>query len=273
MSTPNFSLISSWTSDGFKIGPWEFRTYPDIEFDLPPGTDPWLWFFKPRSMVEDYIDVFAKRPDFRVDSAIELGMWDGGSAAFWSLLTDAKFVAVDLSPRGDSAYFKQFASGRELLRTFWGTDAADEGAMERIVKEQYLAPLDLVIDDASHYYDPTKRSFEILFPKLRHGGLYIIEDWQWSFEKQQQSGDHTNATKRPLVDLIHDIMAAMASTREMITRIEVYPLFVVIEKGPRACAGLRLDGVIRRRAKPTLRRRARQAAHLMRMIYWRLKGD
>jgi hypothetical protein len=36
-----------------------------------------------------------------------------------------------------------------------------------------------VLDDASHQYEPTKASFETLFPLLRPGGLYIIKDWSW----------------------------------------------------------------------------------------------
>ena len=34
-----------------------------------------------------------------------------------------------------------------------------------------------MIDDASHLYVETKASFEELFPRLRPGGLFIIEDW------------------------------------------------------------------------------------------------
>jgi hypothetical protein len=271
MTTPNFSLLS-WTPEGFDIGPWIFKQYPEIESDLPPGTDPWFWFFKPRSMVEDYMDVFAKHPNFKLDNAMELGMWDGGSAAFWSLLTDANFTAVDLSPRGDSGYFKKLSSQRPSLRSFWGTDAADEGALNRIIADRRLAPLDLVIDDASHFYKPTRRSFEILFPKVRTGGLYIIEDWQWSFEAQNQSGDSTLATKRPLVDFIHELLALMASAPDVIRRIDVYPLFVVVERGHADLATLDVDKLIRCRARPTLRRRVRQAWHLGRMIYWRLTG-
>ena len=30
-------------------------------------------------------------------------------------------------------------------------------------------PIDLVIDDASHYYEHSRRSFEIVFPRLREG--------------------------------------------------------------------------------------------------------
>ena len=39
------------------------------------------------------------------------------------------------------------------------------------------APLDLVVDDASHLYDETKVALEVLLPRVRPGGLFIIEDW------------------------------------------------------------------------------------------------
>jgi hypothetical protein len=48
------------------------------------------------------------------------------------------------------------------------------------VAHEFSAPLDLVIDDASHIYGPTKASFQALFPLLRPGGLYLIEDWAWA---------------------------------------------------------------------------------------------
>ena len=34
-----------------------------------------------------------------------------------------------------------------------------------------------MIDDASHLLAESRSSFESLFPRLRPGGLYIIEDW------------------------------------------------------------------------------------------------
>ena len=39
--------------------------------------------------------------------------------------------------------------------------------------------LDLVIDDASHLLPETTASFNVLFPRLRAGGLFVIEDWSW----------------------------------------------------------------------------------------------
>ena len=34
-----------------------------------------------------------------------------------------------------------------------------------------------MIDDASHLYHPTVTTFELLFPRIRKGGRFVIEDW------------------------------------------------------------------------------------------------
>ena len=50
--------------------------------------------------------------------------------------------------------------------------------MREILDHEFVdESIDLVIDDASHLYVETKASFEELFPRLRPGGLFIIEDW------------------------------------------------------------------------------------------------
>lgn len=58
---------------------------------------------------------------------------------------------------------------------------ADEGFLNGLI-DQIGAP-DIIIDDASHINPLTIRSFEILFPKLKRGGIYIIEDCHTSYWK------------------------------------------------------------------------------------------
>ena len=44
-----------------------------------------------------------------------------------------------------------------------------------------LGPFDIVIDDGSHRNDHVKTSFGSLFPHVRSGGLYVIEDLQTAY--------------------------------------------------------------------------------------------
>src|SRR5262249_20895591 len=136
-------------------------------------------FFKDRELVQEYERWFSER-DFVSPNIFELGIWDGGSVAFWcECLHPKKHVAIDITERRDSTYFQRYTQAKGLqdrVRTYWGIDQADITTIRRIVAQEFAAPLDLVIDDASHLYGPTKVSFEALFPLLRQGGVYIIED-------------------------------------------------------------------------------------------------
>ena len=63
-------------------------------------------------------------------------------------------------------------------------DQSDRGHLAKIADEAFGdAPLDLVVDDCSHQYEATRASFNELFPRLRAGGLYTIEDWDWTRER------------------------------------------------------------------------------------------
>ena len=101
--------------------------------------------------------------------------------------------------------------------------------LRRIIDEGRLAPLDLVIDDASHLYRLSRRAFELLFPRLRPGGLCALEDWSWSFWPQNKGGDSVNTTQVPLVRLVSDLLAVMGSGRGLIARIDVYQDFVIVK--------------------------------------------
>jgi demethylmacrocin O-methyltransferase len=53
-------------------------------------------------------------------------------------------------------------------------DQKDEKILNEVNKS--YGPFDIIIDDGSHHNDDMKASFECLFPLLKPGGLYIIED-------------------------------------------------------------------------------------------------
>ena len=94
------------------------------------------------------------------------------------------------------------------------------------------APLDLVVDDASHLYGPTKASFEILFPLLRPGGLYLIEDWAWDHWHEYGSPQHPWAFETPPTELVCELVAVAGGNRDVIQDLTVLAGLVAVTRGP-----------------------------------------
>ena len=161
--------------------------------------------YKATGLIEEYERLlgFDARP---IDRMVELGLWDGGSAALWLLTIAPKlFLGIDLEARSDSPYFAKFVAGHGLedrVVTAWGVDQSDKATLRRLVLAQDPGPLDLVIDDASHLYRPTRASFEVLFPLLRPGGWYVVEDWAWKRWKDFTGLGDNDSPERMLRELV-----------------------------------------------------------------------
>ena len=145
--------------------------------DVPEGD---LAIAKGRSLLEAY---FALWSELRPQRVVELGMRQGGSAAMMCELGGLeRIVTVELSTARVKALdgYVEKHGLHDVLRPYYGVDQADRKRLASIVDEEFSgAPLDLVIDDASHLYPESRASFETLFPRLRPGGLFLLEDWRW----------------------------------------------------------------------------------------------
>jgi predicted O-methyltransferase YrrM len=191
--------------------------------------------YKSRPLLEQFARLLAGT-DLRPGNVMELGIWDGGSTALWfEVLQPQKLVALDFDSRGDSEYFRWYLGSRglqERLKTYWATDQGDVDRLREIVETEFSGSLDLVIDDASHLYGPTKASFETLFPLLRRGGLYIIEDWQWEHGEAFQDPDHPWANQESLTKLVfHLVEATGTQNLGTIAALTIFGGFVAIERG------------------------------------------
>jgi len=245
-----------WQKDRMLMG--------DLVFRLEQGaSDEWelldecFVFYKGRELINQYQSFFTNRQAFRAQNILELGLWDGGSAVFWfECLQPRKQVGIDLQPREDSEYFRSYVSSRGLstrLKTYWDTNQSDTQKLRSIVDNEFDGPLDLVIDDASHFYQPTKSSFECLFPLLRVGGLYIIEDWAWEHWKDLDSPGHPWAKERGLTDLIFELVQVTGTSTTLIKSLTTYQGFTVVERGEADMIGqedFKLDHHIWRRKTP-----------------------
>ena len=145
--------------------------------DRPPSTSEAFTIAKN----EHYLRVYEELASaFSPRSILELGIFQGGSYVFLDkLFKPRRMSAVDISGQ-PVAPLLQYVADKEGRFVHFSTSQSDREILEHIVRNELANELDLVVDDASHTYEQTKASFEILFPLLRPGGIYLIEDWSWA---------------------------------------------------------------------------------------------
>lgn len=95
----------------------------------------------------------------------------GHSLRIWSeYLSKAKLYALDIHPKNVKI--------NERVKIFQGSQI-DNNILEEIHKQ--AGDFDIIIDDGSHTNSHQIETFKILFPKLKEGGFYFIEDVQTSY--------------------------------------------------------------------------------------------
>lgn len=101
------------------------------------------------------------------DAAVcELGVWQGESLRMWQAIFPLGEVwGVDSDPAA------VWPEGTRRVQA-----AQDDPGLPLLLP----AGLGLVVDDASHDGPATQRSFGLLWPLVRPGGYYVVEDWQCS---------------------------------------------------------------------------------------------
>ncbi len=236
----------------------------DIEFhcSFESGSKPDRFFIrKHRPLVEDYLDVFDRFPHANI---VELGIAEGGSVALTALVSrPKKLVAVELDENRVQALddlIEQLAL-TERVRPYYGVDQANRTRLQTIIDDEFAdEQLDLVIDDASHRLDKTRASFETLFPRLRPGGLFLIEDWnqqRLSRTLGQELTDHPDSPirtelerrlaagstavpassglaaeeKRVRITLIIELVLAQAESDEFLSGLTIGHLLVGVRRG------------------------------------------
>jgi len=99
---------------------------------------------------------------------LEIGIARGASLRMWeAYFPKATIVAVDIRPE-----CKQYAGGRRIVEIGSQADPAFLSGLG----EKYRPTV--IIDDGSHMADHIFLTFQKLYPHLRAGGLYIVEDVQ-----------------------------------------------------------------------------------------------
>jgi predicted O-methyltransferase YrrM len=199
---------------------------------------------------------------------VELGIAEGGSTVLAALAAEpSALLAVDIEPEPLAA-LEEFIAVRDLgarVHTRYGIDQGDRDQLTSTVDATIgTAPLDLVVDDASHALDATRTSFEVLFPRLAPGGLYAIEDWNSDHAFREALMEHYSTAsteeraklarsvrdaatnpdapagpaRRPLLDLAVELVLARArGAEDAIAEVAVNRYWLMVRRGPAVLDG------------------------------------
>jgi demethylmacrocin O-methyltransferase len=126
---------------------------------------------------------------------------------------------------GLDLYAKRLADSRRLIAL--QGDQSDPATLQRVVER--CPPFDLVIDDGSHIRSHIIASFEGLFPFVKPGGLYAIEDLDavYPFSHGVTSGTTADTVRMRARLLIDDLTL----DRRPVAAVYAYPGLVLVEKG------------------------------------------
>lgn len=200
---------------------------------------------KPGWMLDRYRELAAEFPSPVV---VEVGLWDGGSTAFFAATFRPRtLVGFELDTRPLEALdrFLDDSPLRDRVHAYTGVDQADAARLSELVERHVDGPLDIVVDDASHLLTPSTITFDCLFPRLRAGGLYVLEDWSHEHQlaygiRRALAADPSSAKRldvtgeipdSPLSRLVVDCVLATANDDGVIAEVTVRQGLAEIRRG------------------------------------------
>ena len=232
---------------------------PLTRIGIRHGTDKWgAHFYTPV-----YHQLFAHLRDKPV-RLLEIGI---GGYQFQKIGGASLAMWADYFPNGRILGIDVFANTLELgPRVCVRQGSQDDAAFLARMSDEH-GPFDIVIDDGSHVPQHVTASFNVLFPKLADGGLYVIEDVQTTFwpdfgGSALDGGATMHLARSILEHLNHAEIQIVQPKRQVadfvksIRSFRAYHNIFVVEKGDNtepSNFALRLDNVHAARALGTIK--------------------
>lgn len=107
-------------------------------------------------------------------TVLEIGVLNGASLKTWEeYFANSKIIGVDIKPKS-----KSYATDRVSI------EIADQSNLQDLINicVKY-GPFDIVIEDGSHLCEHQITSLKTIFPFVKEGGIYIVEDLQTNYGK------------------------------------------------------------------------------------------
>jgi hypothetical protein len=162
---------------------------------------------------------------------LEIGIQNGGSYKMWRDYFGQKaiFYGIDIDPR-----CKNFEE--EGFKVFIGSQK-DTVFLNSIISQ--MPEIDIILDDGGHTMEQQIVSFEALFPHLKNGGIYMVEDTHTSYYHTHGGGYKRMGTfieyAKRFADVVHGFHITQENDfikryKEKIRSIHFYDSIVVLEK-------------------------------------------
>lgn len=162
---------------------------------------------------------------------LEIGVFKGGSLELWREYfgPSATIFGVDINPDCEG-----FVDAPNQVRI---GSQDDPVFLKSVVAE--MGGVDVILDDGSHIAPHQSASFRALFPLLKSGGLYCIEDihtayWPGSYEGGYQRPGTAIELAKGIIDDMHSWYHARGEQwvpAAEVLAVHVYDSICVIEKG------------------------------------------
>jgi len=167
-----------------------------------------------------YLDVYTQHLPPRVKCMVELGVYKGASLRTWrDFFPTAEVWGVDIDPEVKQGDPKVITGSQ-----------ADPATIAQVAPGKEF---DFVVDDGSHLIHHLIGSFDLLWPRVRSGGLYVMEDLlmtyvgdmrctkvEWPGQKHNTDGDEVfqndrQVLNRWLIDKIAELDNGMGDIRSI----------------------------------------------------------
>lgn len=183
-----------------------------------------------------YSSLKADRPR----TILEIGMFEGGSMVLWDKMFNPSCL-VGIDRRAEPIEpLENYRADKPYIKTYYSHSQEKKETLIA-ARDNFPDGIDLVIDDASHLYDQTKATFEQIFPLVRAGGIYVIEDWAWAHRPGAQKPEHPWASRAAMTNLIFELVVLTGGSAA-ISSLHIEQGLVAIRKGSRPLRDGALDG-------------------------------
>jgi len=121
-----------------------------------------------------YLDVYTQHIPPLVKCMVELGVYKGASLRTWrEFFPHAEVWGVDIDPEVKQGDPKVITGSQ-----------ADPNTISQVAPDKEF---DFVVDDGSHLVGHIIQSFELIWPRVRSGGLYVVEDLLMTYIEDMSS--------------------------------------------------------------------------------------